>query len=871
MIPHIVKGKGISGALKYALSEGFAEEKAEGTSNDNRERGRYKTLAEGEESRVTILGGQNFGFDVDSAERLELARRVMEWQALPENQGSKTRTQDLDCLHASLAWQPGYQPSREEMLQAGTEFLQAIGLEKARAVFIAHDDKDHSHIHVIASRIDPESGKTLRVDYDQAEAQAWAVRWEIAHGQERDAGKGIHALRSAVQGRDVDGVLDYLTRDKPTFEPWQINRALQYGGLDRVDREQFRAEIIGHDNTIGLRDTAQDPVTRYTTREALSQEMSVLRDAAQLAGSGTHGINRRRIEHATRDHTLKPEQADALRHLTGKEGFAILWGEAGTGKSHTLNAVRDAYEGGGRTVIGMSWTNQVVEQMRGDGFDQAATVASQLAAIDKGRAHWGSKTVLIVDEAAMLSTAVLKRLTTAAHDAGAKLIIAGDDAQLPSIERGGLFETLRQRHGAATLKEVQRVNDKTEQINWNAMHGGDFAPALKTYDERGAIHWADKQADTLKSMAADYVAARAESPEKLRFMFAYTNKDVATLNAETRALRQQRGEIDAGKAIQTAHGEQSFSKGDRIQFTANAWTDAEKRAGYVNGRVGTVEGVEIDGDGNARMTVALDTKAGSRPRSLTFTVGDDARGGEFNSFRHGYAGTIYRGQGATLDQAFVGHSAHWRSSAAYVALTRHRNDVHIYAARETVADVDALASAMSRQDGKRAATAYHIDAGELIDIAKSLDAAEKSAAKSRTTKAADVGETITRPGQRQAEPTPATPSATVAEAAESGIGQALGFVADYAEKAIQTLSDVAEGILGGGSPQPSPKQQQTEEPEPAATPAPPLSRHERFLAAEREQRQKTLDALKRDFGREVTEEEAKEIDLTLDRGGGQSL
>ena len=35
-------------------------------------------------------------------------------------------------------------------MQAGQEFLKAVGLEKARAVFVAHDDTDHAHIHVVA-------------------------------------------------------------------------------------------------------------------------------------------------------------------------------------------------------------------------------------------------------------------------------------------------------------------------------------------------------------------------------------------------------------------------------------------------------------------------------------------------------------------------------------------------------------------------------------------------------------------------------------------------------------------------------------------------------------------------------------------------
>src|SRR5271170_2807543 len=98
--------------------------------------------------------------------------------------------------------------------------------------------------------------------------------------------------------------------------------------------------------------------------------------------------------------------------------------------------------------------------MQGDGFTNANTLDSELNGIEEGRTSWNKKTVVILDEAAMVSTANLAKLAGAAQKAGAKLIIAGDDAQLPSVERGGMFETLRQmKHGAAILTEVQRTKD----------------------------------------------------------------------------------------------------------------------------------------------------------------------------------------------------------------------------------------------------------------------------------------------------------------------------------------------------------------------------------------------------------------------------
>ena len=79
----------------------------------------------------------------------------------------------------------------------------------------------------------------------------------------------------------------------------------------------------------------------------------------------------------------------------------------------------------------------------------------------------------------------------------------------------------------------------------------------------------------------------------------------------------------------------------------------------------------------------------------------------FDQFRHGYAGTIYRGQGRTLDQTYLYHSEHWRSAASYVALTRHREKAELFVARNTAADLKQLARQMARTDERRAASMFY--------------------------------------------------------------------------------------------------------------------------------------------------------------------
>ena len=111
-------GKGITGSVRYVMGQGngpVTKERLE--------------LAEGEETRAEILGGQNFGFAIDSDDDLDLARRMMEWSAMPEHQASKGKKCVNDCLHASLSWEKGQDPSREEMTEAAQSYLKSIGME----------------------------------------------------------------------------------------------------------------------------------------------------------------------------------------------------------------------------------------------------------------------------------------------------------------------------------------------------------------------------------------------------------------------------------------------------------------------------------------------------------------------------------------------------------------------------------------------------------------------------------------------------------------------------------------------------------------------------------------------------------------------
>ena len=336
-----------------------------------------------------------------------------------------------------------------------------------------------------------------------------------------------------------------------------------------------------------------DPMTgeragRFTIRAVRDQEREALADAAALAGTRGAAVPLALTLDVLDGGGLRDDQQRALVHAAGAGGLKIIEGRAGTGKSHALGVIREAYEEAGYRVVGLAPTNAVAQDMRASGFAEAGTVHAALFALKNGRTAWGRGTVVIVDEAAMLDARITGELLTAARASGSKLILAGDDHQLASIERGGLFTELKARHGAAEITEITR-----QQVDWQRgaaqdLAEGRFGAAVAAYEAAGAITWTRDQDEARAALVEAWKRDTAAEPDAKRFVFAYTNRDVDALNAELRQVRRDRGELSGPEVmLETRHGPAVFMVGDRVQFT-----DTDKKAGIYNGNAGTITAID---------------------------------------------------------------------------------------------------------------------------------------------------------------------------------------------------------------------------------------------------------------------------------------
>ena len=502
-----------------------------------------------------------------------------------------------------------------------------------------------------------------------------------------------------------------MTRTSATFRLRDLERQLKSRIADADERKAVLAAVLGHGDLVRLYDRQTGADTgRLTSRLVQREERQVLTDAAGLAADQRHRPMPAAVGTAIAGRTLREDQLDALHHVLNAGGLAVVQGRAGTGKSYTLSALAEVYRRSGFEVLGLAPTNAVGRELAGDAqVTRGGTLHSELWYVEQGKRHWSEKTVILVDEAGMVDSKTMDRLMTAARAAGAKVVLTGDDRQLQSVNRGGLFRELAERHGAADITTVTRQRVDWQRQAAEDLAGGRAREALVAFEREGAINWSSDQEGASAALVARWAADSLERPQASRFVLAYTNAAVHDLNARIREVRAERGEIGHDVMLTSEGERRAFAVQDRVQIIRT-----EKSLGLFNGEAGVIERVQGE-------TVHVRLDSGQR-------VSWDSRA--FDGFRHGYAGTVYKSQGRTLDETYLLHSAQWRQESTYVALTRQRESARVFVSREVAPDLESLVRQVSRSDDRRAAAGYcGADEAALRQLAREAAAAKVAEAR----------------------------------------------------------------------------------------------------------------------------------------------
>lgn len=418
---------------------------------------------------------------------------------------------------------------------------------------------------------------------------------------------------------------------------------------------------------------------RLSTNEMVVLERGMMRDAETMADRQGHSLNQRKFARALEGSYLSDEQRVAARHILEGGDLTALVGFAGAGKSTMLDQVRTVLEGTGYTVKGGALSGIAAQNLEQGSGIHARTLASWAYAWAQGKDQLTRNDVLVIDEAGMIGSRQLAHVLSTARDAGAKVVLVGDAEQLQAIEAGAAFRAITERTGAARLTEIHRQRADWQRTATRQLATGETGAALDSYRDEGRIKVAETDGLARATIVRAWLRDHHERPDESQLILAHEKKDVRAINESVRDHLKRSGEIGPEVLLDTAEGLRAFGAGDRLLFRRN-----DRELGVKNGTLGWVEHASVD---------ALTVRTDDGRRVTLDPVA-------YQHLDHGYAVTVHKSQGVTVDRSYVLATKGFDRHLAYVALSRHRDDVTLVHSRETFADHATLTSVLSRERGK---------------------------------------------------------------------------------------------------------------------------------------------------------------------------
>lgn len=402
--------------------------------------------------------------------------------------------------------------------------------------------------------------------------------------------------------------------------------------------------------------------TRYTTTATVEIEQRVLDLAHAGRAAGRAVVALSQVEDTIAAHGLDDDQANAVRRLTtAGEAVACVVGPAGAGKSRTMGAAAAAWQRAGIPVRGVAPSATAAGVLAQEAGIRSDTIAKLLYEHDRPGGPdepWQLRRgeVIVVDEAGMVGSRDLARLINLAETAAAKVVLVGDHAQLDAVDAGGLFRLLAHDLRASELATLHRFADPWEADASLALRRRDPA-SLRSYAEHGRIGAGDRLA-VIDVAVARWHAARDDGQSVV--VCARDRGTVADLNARIQHRRVADGHVQR-------HGfdlgdDTSIGVGDEIVTLRNDRTLLTSRGGWVrNGDRWTIHAIHHDGS----LTVD-DLTARGRATLPADYVGEHVT--------LGYALTVHKAQGVTVDSALLVADQGLTAEALYVGMTRGRHD-----------------------------------------------------------------------------------------------------------------------------------------------------------------------------------------------------
>jgi conjugative relaxase-like TrwC/TraI family protein len=634
----------------------------------------------------------------------------------------------------------GYSPAFIERLsdrdRQAKDYAAKHGVSMREAVLRSREAKLSPEEGAQQPKLWREEAQKHGVDVDLFREQALARGPEI--------GKSVaveEAVRHAI-GREYE-------REAVTDERKLLEGAL-IRGQGRVQLPEARAELEGRIESGDLKVLESVvPRGRVTTKEMIGLERCNL----EWIQAGKNTVEPLAV--GTIDQELTPAQQQAVKELLESRDRVIGFvGVAGSGKSQTLNTVRQAAELQGFVVLGMAPTSRAARALSDSaGIRNATTLQAFL--MRKDAEGPPEKRLLMVDEASLASTRMVAELRKKVK-AEDRVVFVGDTRQHQSVEAGRFLESaITAGMITARLEEIMRQKDEGLKHAVELLAVGNTKWAVGELIQQGRVQEVRGRRERIQAIVKDYASSTERalviSPDietrgalnqavrtELRARGMLSGEDLALKvlvdkGELTGADRQVAGQYQLGDVLRYTKGSKSIgvSAGEYVRVLAVDGRDNLLTVRRSNGQEARydprrLQGVSVFREAERKFAVGERvqfTMPWRREKIANRELGtvekldvngnlavklDGGRGVQFNirehpHLDHGYATTSFSAQGLTSVRALL----HVETSQSkqlvnqrlgYVGVSRASHDVQVY-----TNDAAALGEKLARKVTKESA------------------------------------------------------------------------------------------------------------------------------------------------------------------------
>ncbi|MFA7270368.1 MAG: MobF family relaxase [Sterolibacterium sp.] len=563
-------------------------------------------------------------------------------------------------------------------------------------------------------------------------------------------------VRAELTREAVAFAVAHTTERQAVVTEAQLVRAALEQGTGTTDLTAIRAEIARQTQSGWLIQSGE----RYTTHEAQQRERDIL--GVELRGRGAVApmMSEQRARHTLASTMLNAGQRTAASLVVATDArVCAIQGVAGTGKTTMLCEARTLSEANGYRVVGLAPSAAAARELGKAGIESLTIAAFK----QRDNSGLTPRSVLVVDEAGMVSAKDMREVLVRVEAAGARAVLVGDVQQLKAVEAGKPFAQLQQA-GIARVEmgEIQRQHDAELRQAVKLAARGETARSLAVlnrhvveidgYRERHqaiakdyAMLPAGERAQTLilagthaaRTAINDNVRAELDLAGRGMAVSTLERKDLTEAQAKS-SLAYQRGDVvqaqkayaslglkrgDFARVVDSGAGRVTLERADGGQTNWRPAVHTNMMAYRESGRELSVgDAVRLTANDHARGIVngerAMVTGIDAERQTVTLAKGD---GWQFTldaakplHLDHGYASTVHAAQGQTADRVLIEAdtlSATANESSYYVAISRAKDSVTIYTDDKTM-----LPESMGREDNKSAALDIQSDGHSVKQV-----------------------------------------------------------------------------------------------------------------------------------------------------------